>query len=127
MAPRTRSLGLVLLVLLRPRTPRAIDETRRVLGPLRPRNTQALYRYLTGEEYLRFVGDIRELPREQQDAEIGELLELTELADAKNRIVNEYSGGMARKLAICAALKSFLGKSNRRNDETGKPVTRWVI
>ena len=63
-----------------------------------------LYGYLTGLEYMNFVGDIRAIPRDRQDAEIAELLELTELTDARNRIVNEYSGGMARKLAICAAL-----------------------
>lgn len=63
-----------------------------------------LYGYLTGREYLQFVGDIRAMPREQQEAEIADLLALTELTDAQHRIVNEYSGGMARKLAICAAL-----------------------
>jgi ABC-2 type transport system ATP-binding protein len=32
------------------------------------------------------------------------LLTLTELVDARDRVVKEYSGGMARKIAICAAL-----------------------
>ena len=63
-----------------------------------------LYGYLTGQEYLQFVGDIRGVPADRQRTEIDELLELTELTDARNRIVHEYSGGMARKLAICAAL-----------------------
>lgn len=63
-----------------------------------------LYNYLTGEEYLRFVGDVRGIDVTQQTAEIEELLALCELTDARHRIVNEYSGGMARKLAICAAL-----------------------
>ena len=63
-----------------------------------------LYNYLTGEEYLRFVGDIRGLDAARQTKEIEELLELCELTDARHRIVNEYSGGMSRKLAICAAL-----------------------
>ncbi len=63
-----------------------------------------LYGYLTGEEYLRFVGDIRAIAPDQQKQEIEELLALCELTEARHRIVNEYSGGMARKLAICAAL-----------------------
>lgn len=63
-----------------------------------------LYGYLTGEEYLHFVGDIRAVDAAQQSTEIAELLALCELTEARNRIVNEYSGGMARKLAICAAL-----------------------
>lgn len=63
-----------------------------------------LYNYLTGEEYLRFVGDIRKVPTAEQNAQIDHLLALSELDEARHRIVNEYSGGMARKLAICAAL-----------------------
>ncbi len=63
-----------------------------------------LYGYLTGEEYLRFVGSVRGIDEAQQTEEIAELFALTELEDARHRIVKEYSGGMARKLAICAAL-----------------------
>jgi ABC-2 type transport system ATP-binding protein len=63
-----------------------------------------LYGFLTGEEYLRFVGDIRGIEVSQQEHEIDELLTITELAAARHRIVKEYSGGMQRKLAICAAL-----------------------
>ena len=63
-----------------------------------------LYSYLTGTEYLRFVGDVRGIPVSEQGAQIDELLALCELEEARHRIVNEYSGGMARKLAICAAL-----------------------
>lgn len=63
-----------------------------------------LYDYLTGEEFLRFVADIRGIVGPYQDTQIEELLRLTELSDAKDRLVKEYSGGMARKIAICAAL-----------------------
>jgi ABC-2 type transport system ATP-binding protein len=63
-----------------------------------------LYDFLTGEEFLRFVADIRGVEGSDQDAQVDELLELTELADARDRVVKEYSGGMARKIAICAAL-----------------------
>ena len=63
-----------------------------------------LYRYLTGEEFLRFVADVRGVPEGRQDRRLEELLELTELTEARNRIIREYSGGMARKIAIAAAL-----------------------
>ncbi len=63
-----------------------------------------LYDYLTGEEFLRFVADIRGMSGPQQDKQVEELLELTELVEARDRVVKEYSGGMARKIAICAAL-----------------------
>jgi ABC-2 type transport system ATP-binding protein len=63
-----------------------------------------LYDYLTGEEFLRFVADVRGVTGAKQDSQVNELLELTELTDARHRLVKEYSGGMARKVAICAAL-----------------------
>ncbi|MEO1272433.1 MAG: ABC transporter ATP-binding protein [Myxococcota bacterium] len=63
-----------------------------------------LYRYLTGEEFLRFVADGRGVPEGRQDRRLEELLTLTELTEARHRIIREYSGGMARKIAIAAAL-----------------------
>lgn len=60
-----------------------------------------LHGYLTGEEYLRFVADLR---GSSTDQEIEDLLALTELSAARHRVVKEYSGGMQRKLAIAAAL-----------------------
>ena len=63
-----------------------------------------LYRYLTGEEFLRFVADIRGVEAGVQDERVEELLTLTELQGARHRILREYSGGMSRKIAIAAAL-----------------------
>lgn len=63
-----------------------------------------LFDYLTGEEFLRFVADIRGVTGPAQDEQIAALLHLTELTAARDRLVKEYSGGMARKIAICAAL-----------------------
>lgn len=59
--------------------------------------------FLTAEEYLHFVSDIREVPKDQRD-EIETLLTLTELQDDRHRIIKEFSGGMLRKIAICGAL-----------------------
>jgi len=63
-----------------------------------------LYAYLTGEEFLRFVADVRGVPVDAQNERIEELLDLCELGRARHRLVREYSGGMARKIAISAAL-----------------------
>jgi len=66
-----------------------------------------LYPFLTGRELLELVAAIRGLP----DAEIGgatgpidELLARFRLTEAQHRMTREYSEGMQRKLAICAAL-----------------------
>jgi len=63
-----------------------------------------LYRYLTGEELLRFVASIRAVREDLVDERIESLLTLCELRDARNRLVRDYSGGMSRKIAIAAAL-----------------------
>lgn len=63
-----------------------------------------LYRYLTGEELLRFVAAVRGVPQEAVEERVAELMALTELNEARGRLVREYSGGMARKIAIAAAL-----------------------
>ncbi len=63
-----------------------------------------LYDFLTGLEYLHFVADTRRVDHDVRDAQIEELLALCELEGARHRLVKEYSGGMARKLAISAAL-----------------------
>lgn len=63
-----------------------------------------VYRYLTGEELLRFVAQIRGVDDDVREQRIAELLELTELDEARGRLIREYSGGMVRKIAIAAAL-----------------------
>ncbi|RAL25266.1 ABC transporter ATP-binding protein [Lujinxingia litoralis] len=64
----------------------------------------ALLDYLTGLEYLHFVAELRELSTAERDQEIEELLAITELEDARHVVLKEYSGGMARKLAIASVL-----------------------
>ncbi len=63
-----------------------------------------LFGYLTGDEFLHFVATVRGLSETEASAQIEELLTLTELTPARDRVLKEYSGGMARKIAICAAL-----------------------
>ena len=63
-----------------------------------------LFDYLTGLEYLHFVAQLRGVEERERDAQIEHLLKITELTKAKHKIIKEYSGGMARKLAISGAL-----------------------
>lgn len=59
---------------------------------------------LTGEENLRLIGKLAHLPRRQTAMRARELLERFELADAADRTVKTYSGGMRRRLDVAAAL-----------------------
>ena len=64
----------------------------------------ALFRYMTGQEYLTLVAKIREIAHDKIQPAVDELLTLCDLGDARNRLIREYSGGMARKIAMAGAL-----------------------
>jgi ABC-2 type transport system ATP-binding protein len=59
---------------------------------------------LTGRENLRLIGRLTHLPRRSIDDRGAELLAQFDLADAADRPVRTYSGGMRRRLDLCAAL-----------------------
>ena len=59
---------------------------------------------LTGRQNLVMVGQLSRLGRSQARRRAAELLELFELADAADRVVKGYSGGMRRRLDLAASL-----------------------
>ena len=59
---------------------------------------------LTGEENLLLMGRLLHLGRQQSRDRAAELLELFDLADARNRIPATYSGGMKRRLDLAMTL-----------------------
>ena len=59
---------------------------------------------LTGRENLWMFGRLYQLPNDVARTRSGELLEQFELADAANRVVKTYSGGMRRRLDLASAL-----------------------
>jgi ABC-2 type transport system ATP-binding protein len=59
---------------------------------------------LTGFENLEMVGRLYHLGRAESRKRADELLEVFELADARDRVARTYSGGMRRRLDLAAAL-----------------------
>ncbi|MBV9265222.1 MAG: ABC transporter ATP-binding protein [Acidobacteriaceae bacterium] len=84
------------------RMPEQWLEIRKQIG-LVPDDT-LLFDYLTGAEYLEFIGRLYELPRAMARERAQELLELFELTEALRKIAGEYSKGMRKRLALAAAL-----------------------
>lgn len=80
-------------------------EARRHLGYVS--QDLALYEFLSGEEFLTLAGRIREMPSDEIKASIEFLLDLCDLREARYRMIREYSGGMARKMAMAGA---FMGE-----------------
>lgn len=64
----------------------------------------ALDTMLTGKENLEFHAMIYNLIREEMEKKIKEVLELVELTDKANILVENYSGGMKRRLEIARGL-----------------------
>jgi ABC-2 type transport system ATP-binding protein len=67
-------------------------------------DTPNLYAKLTGQELLRFVGDLYSLDRGQAARRIDELLRKFDLFAAANDTVDSYSHGMQQKASLAAAL-----------------------
>src|SRR5438105_5670906 len=64
----------------------------------------ALDGLLTGREHLRLQATLQALPRAERQARADELLERVGLAEAADRKVKGYSGGMKRRLDLALAL-----------------------
>ena len=77
-------------------------EIRREIG-LVP-DDSLLFDYLTGAEYLEFVGRLYGLPKPQAKERGGELLQLFQLAENARKLIGEYSKGMRKRIAMAAAL-----------------------
>ncbi|HEU4963944.1 MAG TPA: ABC transporter ATP-binding protein [Bacilli bacterium] len=64
----------------------------------------ALYHDLTGYDNLVFFAELFGVPRGKRKARIAELLELVQLSEHAKRLVQNYSGGMKRRLSLAVAL-----------------------
>jgi ABC-2 type transport system ATP-binding protein len=64
----------------------------------------AVDNYLTGEENLRLMADLRHLGRAAGRRRIAELLERFDLTDAARKPLSTYSGGMRRRLDLAMTL-----------------------
>ncbi|WP_326699520.1 ATP-binding cassette domain-containing protein [Streptomyces sp. NBC_01754] len=102
----------VLTTLLRPDSGKAVvagvdvlrqpNEVRRSIGL--SGQFAAVDEYLTGRENLRMVGQLYQMSSRDAKGRAGQLLERFNLADAGDRPVKTYSGGMRRRLDLAAAL-----------------------
>src|SRR5204862_653369 len=64
-----------------------------------------LYRFLNGEEILRFYGKLFKIPRKELNRRVPELLDIVGLdAKSRKRKLREYSKGMARRIGLAQAL-----------------------
>jgi ABC-2 type transport system ATP-binding protein len=87
---------------------------------------------LTARENLRLVGRLTQVPSKVLPVRIDELLERFNLADAADRLLRHFSGGMRRRLDLAAALVHqppvlFLDEPTTGLDPTGRTELWKVI
>jgi ABC-2 type transport system ATP-binding protein len=63
-----------------------------------------LYERLTGKEFLKFVAQLRGIPRNVAEGHIQELIDLLELGSYANKACATYSLGTKRKVSLAGAL-----------------------
>jgi ABC-2 type transport system ATP-binding protein len=63
-----------------------------------------LYEKLTAREFLRMMGDLYGMPREQTEARIADVVETFELGDFLDGLTESFSHGMKQRTVIAAAL-----------------------
>jgi len=85
----------------------------------------AFYNWMTGKEYLTFVGEVFRLPSNEIGARCQELLELVDLTGAALRRIGGYSRGMRQRLGIAQALMNkpavlFLDEPSSALDPMGR-------
>ena len=59
---------------------------------------------LTCKEFLRFAGAMYNVPREQTESRVEELLRFFDLSDVEERLIETYSKGMKQKVSLAAAV-----------------------
>lgn len=62
------------------------------------------YEWMTGREFLEYVGKLAGMSKNEVRARTNELLELVGIAEAKNKRIGKYSGGMKQRLGIAQAI-----------------------
>ena len=90
------------------------------------------YKYLTGEELLRFYAKIFGLARAETDRRIAALLKLVELEAAAKRPIKSYSKGMQQRVGIAQSLINnpdllILDEPTSGLDPLGRMKVREII
>ena len=62
-----------------------------------------LYEFLTGIEFLDFIGDIYGMEAEEKKTRINEYIKALQLEDREGDMINSYSSGMKQKIALISA------------------------
>ncbi|MCL2740717.1 MAG: ABC transporter ATP-binding protein [Oscillospiraceae bacterium] len=77
-------------------------EVKRRIGYLP--ETPPIYRDMTVEDYLRFVSELKKVPRNKARAQIGDIMELVRITDHRKRLINNLSKGYRQRVGLAQSL-----------------------
>ncbi|WP_423407086.1 ATP-binding cassette domain-containing protein [Heyndrickxia sp. MSNUG] len=78
------------------------DNIRKLIGYL-PQHP-VFYEWMTGSEFLEYIGKLSGLSTREAKQRSKELLELVGITEARNKRISKYSGGMKQRLGIAQAV-----------------------
>lgn len=81
------------------------EEARKCVGYLP--ELPPLYVDMTVEEYLKFVADLKKIPKREKRQSIDEVMELTKIADVKNRLIRNLSKGYRQRTGFAQAVLGY--------------------
>ena len=90
------------------------------------------YKFLTGEELLRFYARLFHIPRQETESRINAVLKLVEMEDARKRLIKTYSKGMQQRIGLAQALINnpdllILDEPTSGLDPLGRMKVRQII
>ncbi len=110
--------------------PSLSNKTKEKIGFM-PENTY-LYKYLTGREFLRFNGKFFQIPDDELDEKIEEILHKVGLDSAADKLLWKYSKGMLQRIGLGQAIINtpsivFLDEPMSGLDPIGRKMVKDLI
>ncbi len=66
-----------------------------------------VYFDMTVLEYMRFVADLKKIPKDKRKSMIEEIMEMVQIADVKNRLIKNLSKGYRQRVGLAQAIMGY--------------------
>lgn len=66
-----------------------------------------LYMDMTVSEYLKFVAQLKKVPREERSRQVAEVMEMTQIDDKKDRLIKNLSKGYRQRVGLAQAILGY--------------------